>query len=89
MGEEPPNKVKRANDKEYTENKVNVYWIDVEKHAGRVHWMEAIGGESIMDSVKLQDKEGIKRDFPGIRERALRRPLGAAGLLISITERQY
>ena len=50
--------------------------------------MEKIGVESIMDLTKLQDKEGIKRDFPGIREGALRRLVGAAGILISIMERQ-
>ena len=50
--------------------------------------METVGVESIMDSAKLQDKEGIRRDFPEIREGALRRPIRAAGLLISITERQ-
>ena len=75
-------------DKEYTEKEVKVYRIGVEDNAGRVYWMEAIGVESIMDSAKLQDEEGIRRDFPEIREGALRRPVGAAGLLISMMERQ-
>ena len=75
-------------DEEYTEKEVKVYRIGVEDNAGRVYWMEAIGVESIMDSAKLQDEEGIRRDFPKIREGALRRPVGAAGLLISMTERQ-
>ena len=53
-------------DEEYTEKEVKVYRIGVEDNAGRVYWMEAIGVESIMDSAKLQDEEGIRRDFPEI-----------------------
>ena len=43
---------------------------------------------SIIDSVPLQDEAAVRRDFPGIREGAVRRSVGAAGLLISMTERQ-
>ena len=75
-------------DKDYTEMEVKVYRIGVEDNTGKVHWMETVGVESIMDLAMLQDKEAIRRDFPGIREGAVRRPVGAAGLLISMTERQ-
>ena len=75
-------------DEDYTEKEVKVYRIGVEDNAGRVHWMETIGVESIRDLAKLQNEEGIRRDFPGIPEGALRHPIGAAGQLISIMERQ-
>ena len=51
-------------DEDFTEKEVKVYRIGVEDNAGRVNWMETIGVESIMDSAKLQDEEGIRRDFP-------------------------
>ena len=54
----------------------------------KVHWLEAVGVGSIMDSVQLQDEETVRRDFPGILEEAVRQPVGAAGLLISMTKRQ-
>ena len=36
----------------------------------------------------MQNKDEIRRKFPEIREGAVMRPAGAAGLLISMTERQ-
>ena len=60
----------------------------MEDNTGKVHWMEAVGVGSITDSVPLHDEAAVRREFPGIREGAVRRPVGAAGLLISMTERQ-
>ena len=75
-------------DKDYTEKEVKVYRVGVEDNTGKVHWMEAVGVGSITDSVPLYDEAAVRREFPGIREGAVRRPVGAAGLLISMTERQ-
>ena len=50
--------------------------------------METVGVKSIVDLGKLQDKGVIRREFPGIREGAVKRPVGAVGLLISMTERR-
>ena len=50
--------------------------------------MEAVGVGSITESVPLQDKAAIRRDLPEIIEGAVKRPAGAAGLLILMTERQ-
>ena len=60
----------------------------MEDNTDKVHWMEAVGVDSITDSVPLSDEAAVRRAFPGIREGAVRRPIGAAGLLISMTERQ-
>ena len=75
-------------DKEYTEREVKVYRLGVEDAKKQVHWMEAVGVGSITKSVPLQNKDKIRRDFPEIVEGAVKRPAGAAGLLISMTERQ-
>ena len=50
--------------------------------------MEAVGVGSITNSVPLYDEAAVRRDFPGIQEGAVRRLVGAARLLISMTERQ-
>ena len=50
--------------------------------------MEVVGVGGITDWVPLYDEAAVRQDFPGIREGAVRRPVGAAGLLISMTERQ-
>ena len=75
-------------DEDYTEKEVQVYRVGVEDNTDKVHWMEAVGVSSITESVPLYDEAAVRRDFPGIREWAVRRPVGAAGLLISLTERQ-
>ena len=79
--------MKRVNE-EYTEREVKVYSLGVEDAKKRIHWMEAVGVGSITESVPLQDEAAIRRDFPEIMEGAVKRPAGAAGLLISMTERQ-
>ena len=43
--------------------------------------------DSITESVPLCDEAAVRRAFPEIREGAVKRLVGAAGLLISITER--
>ena len=50
--------------------------------------MEAVGVGSITESVSFQNEDEIRRDFPEIVEGAVKRPAGAAGLLISMTEQQ-
>ena len=50
--------------------------------------MEAVGVGSITESVLLQNRDEIRQDFPEIVEGAVKRPAGAAGLLISMMERQ-
>ena len=79
--------MKRVNE-EYTEREVKVYRLGVEDAKKQIHWMEAVGVGSITESVPLQDEAAIRRDFPEIMEGAVKRPAGAAGLLISMTERQ-
>ena len=66
--------------------KVKLYRIAVEEAKKQIHWMEAVGVGSITESVPLQNKDEITRNFPEIREGAVMRPAGAAGLLISMTE---
>ena len=75
-------------DEEYTERAVKVYRLGVEDAKKQIHWMEAVGVGSITEAVPLQDEAAIRRDFPEIMEGAVKRPAGAAGLLISMTERQ-
>ena len=74
-------------DKDYTEKEVNIYRVGVENNSDKVNWMEAVGVGSITDSEPLYDEAAARRAFPGIREGAVRQPVGAAGLLISMTER--
>ena len=50
--------------------------------------MEAVGVGSITESVLLQDKAEIRWEFTEIMEEAVKRPAGAARLLILMTERQ-
>ena len=50
--------------------------------------MEAVGVGSITVSGPLPNEDKIRRDFPEIMEEAVNRPVGAAGLLILMTERQ-
>ena len=75
-------------DKDYTEKEVKVYQIGVEDAKRRIHWMEAEGVRSITESVPLHDEASIRQDFSEILEGPVKRPAGAAGLLISMTERQ-
>ena len=75
-------------DEEYTESEVKVYWLEVEDVQKQFHWMEAVGVGSITEAVSMQDEAAIRRDFPKIMEGAVKSPAGAAGLLISMTERQ-
>ena len=65
-----------------------MYRIGVEDKKMKVHWMEAVGVGRITDSVPLYDEAAVRQDFPGILEGAVQGPVGAAGLLISMTERQ-
>ena len=65
-----------------------MFRLGVEDAKKQVHWMEAVGVGSITESVPLQDKAAIRQDFREIIEGAVKRPAGAAGLLISMTERQ-
>ena len=78
--------MKRVNE-EYTEREVKVYCLGVEDAKTRIHWMEAVGVGTITNSVPLQDEAAIRQDFQEIIEGAVKRPAGAAGLLISMTER--
>ena len=75
-------------DEDYTEKEVKVYRIGVEDAKRRIHWMEAVGVGSITESVPLHIEAAIRQDFPEILEGAVKRPVGAGGLLISMTERQ-
>ena len=79
--------MKRLNE-EYTERDVKVYRLGVEDAKKRIHWMEAVWVGSITESVPLQDKAAIMRDLTEIMEGPIKRPAGAAGLLILMTERQ-
>ena len=79
--------IKRVNE-EFTEREVTVYRLGVEDAKKQVHRMEAVGVGSITELVPLQNKDELRQDFPDIREEAVKRPAGAAGLLISMTERQ-
>ena len=59
----------------------------MEDKNGKVHWMEAVGVNSLTESNPLRDEAAVRRAFPEIREGAVKRPVGAAGPLISITEK--
>ena len=50
--------------------------------------MEAVEVGSITESGPLHNEDKIRRDFPEIMEEAVKRPVGAEGLLISMTEQQ-
>ena len=67
--------IKRENE-DYTKKEVKVYRLKVEDAKKKVHWMEAVGVGSITESVPLQNKDKIRRDFPEILEGAVRRPAG-------------
>ena len=65
-----------------------MYRLGVEDAKRRIHWMQAVGVGRITESLQLHDEAAIRQDFPDILEGAVKRPVGAAGLLISMTERQ-
>ena len=46
--------MKRVN-KDYSEREVKVYCLGVEDAKRQIHWMEAVGMESITESVRLHD----------------------------------
>ena len=71
-----------------TPPQVKAYRLGVKDAKKQVHWIEVVGVGSITESVPLQDKDEIRRDFPEIVEGAVKRPAEAAGLLILMTERQ-
>ena len=50
--------------------------------------MEAVGLGSITESVPLQKEDKIRRYFPEILEGAVRRPAGATGIIMLMTEQQ-
>ena len=77
----------RVVDEQYREKEVTVYRLGVEDRAGSLHWMEAVGVESMTDGAPIPDQEAIRRMFPEIKEEALHRPVGPVGLLLSMTER--
>ena len=65
-----------------------MYRLGVEDVKKQIHWIEAVGVGSITESILLQNEDEIRRDFPDIREEAVKRPAAAAGLLIPMTKRQ-
>ena len=67
---------------------MKVYLLGVEDAKRQTHWMEAVGLEIINESVPLHDEATIRKNFPEILEGAVKKPAGAAGLLISMMERQ-
>ena len=79
--------MKRVNE-DYSKQEVKVYRLGVEDAKRQIHWMEAVGVECLTKSVPLHDEETLMKYFPEILEEAMKRPAGAAGLLISMTERQ-
>ena len=79
--------MKRVNE-DYTEREVKVYRLGVEDAKRQIHWMEAVRVGSITESVPLQDKAAIRKDFPELLEGAVKRPAGVARLFISMTKRQ-
>ena len=79
--------MKRVNE-EYTEREVKVYRLRVKDEKKQIHWMEAVAVGSITESGAVQNKDEIRQDFPEIMEKAVKRPAGAPGLLVSMTELQ-
>ena len=73
---------------EDTEREVKVYQLGVENAKKQIHLMEKVGVGRISESAPLQDEDEIRWDFPDSREGAVKRPAGAIGLFISMTERQ-
>ena len=62
--------------------------LRVEDAKRQIHWMEAVGVECITELVPLHDEETIRKNFPEIVEETVKKPAEAAGLLISMAERQ-
>ena len=65
-----------------------IFRLGVEDRFKVIHWMEAVGVDSITDATPLQDKAGIRKAYPEIKKKALNQPKGPAGLLVSMTERR-
>ena len=78
----------RVVDEQYREKEVLVFRLGVEDKFKDINWMEAVGVDSITDAAPLQDEAGIQKAYPEIKEEALNRPVGPAGLLILMTERR-
>ena len=79
--------MKRVNE-DCTEREVKVYQLGVEDAKRQINWIEAVGVESITESLPLHDEAEIRQDFPENLEGVMKWPVGAAGLLILMTERQ-
>ena len=50
-------------DEDYTEKEVQVHRVGVEDNTGKVHWMEAVGVDSITESAPLGDEAAVRRGF--------------------------
>jgi hypothetical protein len=74
-------------DAEYREKQVLMYRLGVEDNLGNLHWLEAVGVESITEASPLLHTTEVRNAFPEAPEEALQRPVGPAGLLLSMTER--
>ena len=65
----------------------NVYQLGLRDRFEKVHWMEALGVKSVTASKELTNLEEIKRSFPRVPDQAINRPVGEAGILLSMSER--
>ena len=78
----------RVVDTEYREKEVLVFQLGVEDRRGVLHQMEAVGVETIAEALPIADQEAVREAFPEAPEAALQRPVGQAGVLLSMSERQ-
>ena len=56
--------MKRVNE-DYFKREVKVYCLGVEDAKRRIHWIEAVGVESITESVPLHDEAIIRKSWKG------------------------
>ena len=74
--------------REYQEKEAKIYQLGLEDRFGNVHWVEAVGVQSITDSHPVPNtQEEATAAFPDIPAEALQRPVGRAVFLVSMTER--
>jgi hypothetical protein len=74
-------------DSEYRAKETEVFQIEVRSRDGGLHAMECIGVEDITEAHEVGDKAELRRVFPEATEEALERPVGMAGVLLSMTEK--
>ena len=74
-------------DEDFSERRANVYQLGLRDKFGGVHWMEALGVNSIPAIRELANLEEVKQAFPRIPDQAVYQQVGEAEILLSMSER--